>query len=1123
MTPLLLTLLVATGAGPGAVVPADPAAAKSATPGARGGTVAGFRYKAERLSAGEREQLDRFLADLVGNPLDATVVDEAQARLDAVRRYRRARCAEAGDGIVQCTLWRARVLREVKIEGLPRALLESDVRKRIFLKPGEPLDEEEAGGRSRLVRQRQRIEEYLDREGFMGARVRLLVRRAKEPGEYNVTVRVRGGAFVDVHRVDLRRWEPLSQRQLQEAFGHMCLTSEGALDGFFMGLRTACFNKRRLQATIEHFTDVLHARGYPEARIRVTPQFVDPAHADVAKCALSGKDLQSYKNHGLKPPPQCVNLVVDVEAGTQVTVRFHVQPGEKPIAETPVLFESSVLWLRETFAEPFSRLFQIIADAPPNRALDTDLVEGRLFQTLTFQQAGAIDETEIGVTAQNVEKYLAQRGRIRPKVDVDDRSYPGERVVDYTVERSPIAAVRSVRFVGNHAISTKDIEKHTTLAAHVRSFGNSGAVSAPQLADDEERIRAFYEDRGYPEAEVEATAALDDGGHIDVTFVIDEGETFLLSGVVLAGGAPALTPAVLQAIRHCDGGVATKEGRPPTTPEDCKGAPLRPEELEGDAQRVQQVYASHGFPNVEASLETAFGADGTRVRITVLPPNATAEQRAHPRTNNVRQVLLGEVFVSGNFVTQRGVLLREAGLDGKVGEPLDPIALGKGISRLRRSGLYDSVQLRYLGLDGSFGNNRAAVSLTVAERPAFTVDTSIGFSTEQLLSLRTEVRHKNLFGTMLDADWSLDFGLFVGRLSQTKGQVRWPRIFGSDISASFIPLALTYFDTPAGARLTIPSTTAGQKATAAWEAPDLRRRLFSVGGSLSLDWRLQNIAPVVDDKLTLGVTVELRYDWLDLAASPIPPFSQEALQTIDGLLTSVQVDPTRVATLTPRISYNDVDNPFDPKRGFGVDAFVRASTPPFVEHGPYAVFGFAGRAYLSFFDRVTFAAGVRARVGASVAVKCPGTNLGCEWALMQNDLLLLGGERSVRGVRENEIGVFGPVYDTRLKPVLDDAGQQSFQVRPGLYGGNANLEVRTTLVKQLFLGDLQGALFADAGGSTDDFDVTAPAASVQDPRYAWSLGAGLRLVTPVGPLAFDYAFSPPRGTSQYYITLGYLF
>src|SRR5204863_3322743 len=120
-----------------------------------------------------------------------------------------------------------------------------------------------------------------------------------------------------------------------------------------------------------------------------------------------------------------------------------------------------------------------------------------------------------------------------------------------------------------------------------------------------------------------------------------------------------------------------------------------------------------------------------------------------------------------NQVTRRDVILREVGLDALDEDGiLDPLQIQKGISRLRRTGLYQSVDLQYYGLDDPGG--RAHVRIGVDERPAFTVDTSIGFSTEQFWSLRLDVRHKNVLGSMFDVDGLVDFGLFIGRFSESK-------------------------------------------------------------------------------------------------------------------------------------------------------------------------------------------------------------------------------------------------------------------------------------------------------------------------------------------------------------------
>jgi outer membrane protein assembly factor BamA len=175
-------------------------------------------------------------------------------------------------------------------------------------------------------------------------------------------------------------------------------------------------------------------------------------------------------------------------------------------------------------------------------------------------------------------------------------------------------------------------------------------------------------------------------------------------------------------------------------------------------------------------------------------------------------------------------------------------------------------------------------------------------------------------------------------------------------------------------------------------------------------------------------------------------------------------------------------------------------------------------------------ANARIRVGVvGTTDRCPVVDERCEWALMQTDLLQLGGERSVRGTKENQVGVPSTRLNQDLSIALDDEGLPVIQARQGLIGANANVELRFALVRQLFLGDLKPAIFADLAYSADELPTAMPTSAdafLTDSRYAFSLGAGLRYVLPVGPLAFDVAWSPfdvEREPYRVSVTLGYIF
>jgi outer membrane protein assembly factor BamA len=670
--------------------------------------------------------------------------------------------------------------------------------------------------------------------------------------------------------------------------------------------------------------------------------------------------------------------------------------------------------------------------------------------------------------------------------------------------------VRGVRVLGNKAHTTREVFREVDLAATPRSFTSPGFVTNESLRDDVTRLRAWYERQGFVEADVQVHASRDDRGDVEVVFVVDEGTRYLLQRVVLAGGDPAVTADVLSVMAHCQKGRVARRGEQPARGDDCAENPLLPDELDADARRIEAVYAARGYPPVEAVVELGFDDAGQpQLRASVVPVGATDEERARPTARNVKPLRLGEIFVEGNLVTDRDVLLREMGLqDAKIGDRLDPTLIARGVSRLRRTGLFSRVDLEFLGIADHDGT--AHVRVTVEERPASSLDLSLGFSTAQLFSLRVEGRQKNLFGSMFDASAAADLGLFIGRVSQLRTQVRWPRVLGSDVSLSFTPLSLSYRDDPAGIFLPLPSTPAAQKVAAAWELPDTRRRLFSTGTALSIDWRAASLHPLLDEKLTIGAALEARGDWLDVNGRYYAPLSGEAFAALDGVLNVLDVvDPALVVSVTPRIAYSNVDNPFDPASGVGAEIFVR--TVPF-SLAPYAVVGTQARGYLTLFDdRLTLASGLKLRWGlAGESNRCaPEDTTRCEWGLMQNDLLRPGGDRTVRGVAENTIGVPGILYDQTLTAVAQKGVLQS-GVRPGVFGAVLNLEARFTLIRQLFLGALKPAVFSDIGVSTDDLAVNWRSIDdvLAEPRLAVSVGAGLRYVLPVGPLSIDVAWSP---------------
>jgi outer membrane protein insertion porin family/translocation and assembly module TamA len=122
-----------------------------------------------------------------------------------------------------------------------------------------------------------------------------------------------------------------------------------------------------------------------------------------------------------------------------------------------------------------------------------------------------------------------------------------------------------------------------------------------------------------------------------------------------------------------------------------------------------------------------------------------------------------------------------------------------------------------------------------------------------------------------------------------------------------------------------------------------------------------------------------------------------------------------------------------------------------------------------------------------------------------------GGSQSVRGFRQNLLGPRVLVADqlrdcpneflTNCVERIARENPRQFDERPS--GGNAGFEFSTEL-RQRLTSSWVLVLFIDAGGIYEDLGkISAP---------TWTPGAGLRLLTPVGPLRLDIGYNPSGPT-----------
>jgi outer membrane protein insertion porin family len=492
------------------------------------------------------------------------------------------------------------------------------------------------------------------------------------------------------------------------------------------------------------------------------------------------------------------------------------------------------------------------------------------------------------------------------------------------------------------------------------------------------------------------------------------------------------------------------------------GDPLDIPKQDQSREAVHNEYTERGY--VASVVRDSLEVEGTRVRIVY-------RVEAGPPT------VLDSVIVEGTAGTRPKFVSREVTIDR--GDLLRRSKLLLSQQRIYDTGFYNDVRFDRGDIDSA--TSSADLIINVRERKMGWIDAGIGYGTVDQLRLTSQLGQRNLWraGVRL-----VGTGLLGVRVK------RHPTVI--KLGDSRADLALTEPWT-LGVRIATtvdvygehirPPSIAGVEVTP--------YRAYGASGALAYDFSLQTHS---------RLSYEHRNVVSDTTGNNLLSTSGDDIEsyTTNRLVASLERD-TR-------------DNPFDPRRGIdllGTSAFVGGAlsgSAQFLKHTATAV------AFTPTYKGTT--AGFRIRAGLinpQAAEKAPpGIGLAPISLIPPEDRFFLGGGNTVRGYGENELG-------TRLQlgpngEILEDANGVLPPVR---VGGRVLLLVNAELRRRLF-GPFGAEVFFDGGNVWErPSDVRlrnvlsfANGAGYNDMRY--SIGAGLRFTTPIGPVRLDYAIKLRR-------------
>jgi len=558
-------------------------------------------------------------------------------------------------------------------------------------------------------------------------------------------------------------------------------------------------------------------------------------------------------------------------------------------------------------------------------------------------------------TLEEVTQYLTDqyysRGKYAVSIDTKVEDLPNNRVrVNIDIKEGSRAKIREINIVGNTSFRAKDILETLTLKTPnwTSWYKQDDRYSRESLQGDLEKIRSWYQDRGYANFRIDSVqvAITPEKSDIFITANITEGHVYKIGSVKLAGNTVVPETELQKLLLVAPG----------------------------------QVYSQKIISATQELIKNRLGAEGFYFARVEPVPSSNEDSRTVDLTLFVdpgNRVYVHKIAFTGTTRSNDETLRREMRqLEGAL---LSNVAVERSKQRLQRLPFVEEVDVDTAAVPGS--PDLVDVTFKVKERPSAQIGGGIGYSASQKFMLNGNFSDSNFMGTGDALSLQVDSGRYNRIYSFVHTN---PYVSVDGLSRS---VSLSYRDSTQFVS----------------ESSDFRSRNFGVGLSygypiteyqrVSAGVQLQSI-----DLLTYaGASAQQAVDWVRENGSPYARKVASTVTLPDGTvytsLTTLYGSRYRAYELSLGWLYDSRN------RGLFADRGQRHSlglvvAPP-GSPVSYAIANYDYTGYLPLWRRWTLAFGVQAAYGKA---------LGSTTALPPYKRFYAGGPDTVRGYTESTLG-----------------------------------------------------------------------------------------------------------------------
>ncbi|WP_240229255.1 outer membrane protein assembly factor BamA [Devosia lacusdianchii] len=341
--------------------------------------------------------------------------------------------------------------------------------------------------------------------------------------------------------------------------------------------------------------------------------------------------------------------------------------------------------------------------------------DSQLLAMVDVSASGIYTQQRIASDVESIRQAYDRDGFLSVSVTTRTEATADGRVrVIFVVNEGNRAGIAAINFTGNNAISAGNL-KGTMLTKETGFLSwlfKDDGYDEQKIAVDRERIRLYYANRGYPDAQINSVGEYDATRNAYfINFTINEGQKYEFAGVGIETSIPGLNTDALK------GTVQTGEG-----------SNYSISDLQGTIEDMTYEATTQGysFADVRARLDR---------NVTNGTFNVTYLVDEGPR------VYVERINITGNVKTRDFVIRRE--LEFAEGDPFNRALVIRGRTAINALGYFSAVEM---GTAQGSAPDKVVININVTESSTGEYGATAGYSTVDGVLGEISLTERNFLG-----------------------------------------------------------------------------------------------------------------------------------------------------------------------------------------------------------------------------------------------------------------------------------------------------------------------------------------------------------------------------------------